>query len=71
MTRVHNPPHPGETLREDVFPALRLTEHCRAWNGSGKGGGAFAPAAVSRGQTNGNPNAKKQKGQFARTGLSA
>ena len=25
MTRIHNPPHPGETLREDVLPALRLT----------------------------------------------
>jgi addiction module HigA family antidote len=22
---MHNPPHPGETLREDVLPALRLT----------------------------------------------
>lgn len=25
MTRMHNPPHPGETLREDVLPALDLT----------------------------------------------
>ena len=25
MTRIHNPPHPGETLREDVLPALSLT----------------------------------------------
>jgi len=25
MTRMHNPPHPGETLREDVLPALGLT----------------------------------------------
>ena len=25
MTRIHNPPHPGETLREDVLPALDLT----------------------------------------------
>ena len=25
MTRMHNPPHPGETLREDVRPALGLT----------------------------------------------
>ncbi|MHB8787744.1 MAG: helix-turn-helix domain-containing protein [Thauera sp.] len=25
MTRMHNPPHPGETLREDVLPALPLT----------------------------------------------
>jgi addiction module HigA family antidote len=25
MSRIHNPPHPGETLREDVLPALRLT----------------------------------------------
>lgn len=25
MTRIHNPPHPGETLREDVMPALGLT----------------------------------------------
>lgn len=24
MTRIHNPPHPGETLREDVLPALGL-----------------------------------------------
>ena len=25
MTRMHNPPHPGETLREDVLPALSLS----------------------------------------------
>ena len=25
MTRIHNPPHPGETLLEDVLPALGLT----------------------------------------------
>lgn len=25
MSRMHNPPHPGETLREDVLPALRLS----------------------------------------------
>lgn len=25
MSEVHNPPHPGETLREDVLPALGLT----------------------------------------------
>jgi len=25
MTRIHNPPRPGETLREDVLPALGLT----------------------------------------------
>jgi addiction module HigA family antidote len=25
MTHMHNPPHPGETLRADVLPALRLT----------------------------------------------
>jgi len=25
MTRMHNPPHPGATLREDVLPALGLT----------------------------------------------
>jgi len=25
MTQIHNPPHPGETLREDVLPALSLT----------------------------------------------
>ena len=24
MTRMHNPPHPGETLREDILPALGL-----------------------------------------------
>lgn len=23
--RMFNPPHPGETLREDIFPALGLT----------------------------------------------
>ncbi len=25
MTQMHNPPHPGETLREDVRPALGLS----------------------------------------------
>lgn len=25
MTRMHNPPHPGETLREDVLPAMGLS----------------------------------------------
>ena len=25
MTRIYNPPHPGETLREDVLPALGVT----------------------------------------------
>jgi addiction module HigA family antidote len=25
MNMMHNPPHPGETLREDVLPALGLT----------------------------------------------
>ncbi len=25
MSRMHNPPHPGETLRDDVLPALGLT----------------------------------------------
>ncbi len=25
MTRIHNPSHPGETLREDVLPALGVT----------------------------------------------
>lgn len=25
MGRMYNPPHPGETLREDVLPALGLT----------------------------------------------
>ena len=25
MTTMHNPPHPDETLREDVLPALGLT----------------------------------------------
>ena len=24
MIRMHNPPHPGETLREDILPALGL-----------------------------------------------
>jgi addiction module HigA family antidote len=25
MSKMHNPPHPGETLREDILPALGLT----------------------------------------------
>ena len=25
MSDMHNPPHPGETLRDDVFPALGIT----------------------------------------------
>lgn len=25
MARMHNPPHPGETLKEDVLPELGLT----------------------------------------------
>jgi addiction module HigA family antidote len=25
MSRLHNPPHPGETLREDILPALKLS----------------------------------------------
>ena len=25
MSDMHNPPHPGETLRDDVLPALELT----------------------------------------------
>lgn len=25
MSRMHNPPHPGETLREDILPALEAT----------------------------------------------
>ncbi len=25
MARMHNPPYPGETLREDILPALGLT----------------------------------------------
>ena len=25
MSTMHNPPHPGETLRDDVLPALGLT----------------------------------------------
>jgi len=25
MARMYNPPHPGETLREDILPALGLT----------------------------------------------
>ncbi len=25
MRRMYNPPHPGETLREDILPALGLT----------------------------------------------
>ncbi len=25
MSLMYNPPHPGETLREDVLPALKIT----------------------------------------------
>ena len=25
MSKMHNPPHPGETIKEDVLPALGLT----------------------------------------------
>jgi len=25
MSEIHNPPHPGETLRDDVLPALGLS----------------------------------------------
>jgi addiction module HigA family antidote len=25
MSQMHNPPHPGETLREDVLPALGMS----------------------------------------------
>ena len=25
MGRMYNPPHPGETLKEDILPALGLT----------------------------------------------
>ena len=25
MSNLHNPPHPGETLREDILPALGLS----------------------------------------------
>jgi antitoxin HigA-1 len=25
MSRIYNPPHPGETLREDILPALGLS----------------------------------------------
>lgn len=25
MSRMYNPPHPGETLREDILPALGLS----------------------------------------------
>ena len=25
MSKMHNPPHPGKTLKEDVLPALGLT----------------------------------------------
>lgn len=25
MSRMHNPPHPGETLRDDILPALGLS----------------------------------------------
>ena len=25
MARMHNPPHPGETLREDILPTLGLS----------------------------------------------
>jgi addiction module HigA family antidote len=26
MALMHNPPHPGETLKEDVLPAMELTQ---------------------------------------------
>lgn len=25
MSRMHNPPHPGETIKEDVLPELGIT----------------------------------------------
>ena len=25
MSKLHNPPHPGEILREDILPALKLS----------------------------------------------
>lgn len=25
MSQMHNPPHPGETIREDILPALGLS----------------------------------------------
>lgn len=25
MSKMHNPPHPGETLREDILPALGVS----------------------------------------------
>ncbi len=25
MSKIHNPPHPGETLREDILPTLGLS----------------------------------------------
>ena len=25
MGRIHNPPHPGESMREDILPALGLS----------------------------------------------
>lgn len=25
MARMHNPPHPGETIREDILPQLGIT----------------------------------------------
>ena len=25
ISKIHNPPHPGETLREDILPALSLS----------------------------------------------
>jgi antitoxin HigA-1 len=31
MIPMFNPPHPGETLREDVLPALGLTVTQAAW----------------------------------------
>ncbi|TCW81268.1 hypothetical protein C5O80_24290 [Burkholderia sp. SRS-46] len=49
MTRIFNPPHPGETLREDVLPALgeenggradlRLAQQaaCDRWRARAKG----------------------------------
>ncbi len=47
MTRIHNPPHPGETLREDVLPALDLTVTDAAAPAGAGLNGRPAPAACS------------------------
>lgn len=46
MTRTHKPPHSGETLREDVLPALDLT--CAALSRVLNGSAAISPVMALR-----------------------